>query len=36
MNKAFLKKIVPVRIQALYKALITIKVYWYDIKRIVE
>jgi nitroreductase len=36
MNKAFLKKIVPVRIQALYKALITIKVYWYDIKRIVR
>lgn len=36
MNKAFLKKIVPVRIQALYKAIITIKVYWYDIKRIVR
>lgn len=36
MNKFFLKKIIPVKIQALYKAIITIKVYWYDIKRIVR
>ena len=33
VKKEFLKKIIPLKIQALYKLYVTIKAYWYDIKR---
>ena len=33
MNKKLLKKIIPIRIQALYKSYLTTKIFSYDIKR---